>query len=89
MKNKLSEDFIKQFQTQTNQKLMNDTIEFLISSTKIDLPKDFLTKWIQLNSEKKITLDEAKLKDIFIAKIVTSAEIHCFIMVLAFWASKK
>ena len=41
MKNKLSEDFIKQFQAQTNQKLMNDTIEFLISSTKIDLPKDF------------------------------------------------
>ena len=62
MKNKLSEDFIKQFQTQTNQKLMNDTIEFLISSTKMDLPKDFLTKWIQLNSEKKITLDEAKLE---------------------------
>tara|TARA_B100001057_G_scaffold58277_1_gene51689 strand:- start:9421 stop:10743 length:1323 start_codon:yes stop_codon:yes gene_type:complete len=62
MKNKLSEDFIKQFQTQTNQKLMNDIIEFLISSTKIDLPKDFLTKWIQLNSDKKITLDEAKLE---------------------------
>ena len=59
-KNKLSEDFIKQFQTQTNQKLMNDTIEFLISSIKIDLPKDFLTRWIQLNSDKKITLDEAK-----------------------------
>ena len=30
--------------------------------SKIDLPKDFLTKWIQLNSEKKITLDEAKLE---------------------------
>ena len=60
IKNKLSEDFIKQFQTQTNQKLMNDTIEFLISSIKIDLPKDFLTRWIQLNSDKKITLDEAK-----------------------------
>ena len=59
-KNKLSEDFIKQFQTQTNQKLMNDTIEFLISSIKIDLPKDFLTRWIQLNSDKKISLDEAK-----------------------------
>ena len=60
MKNKLSEDFIKQFQTQTNQKLMTDTIEFLVSSTKIDLPKDFLIKWIQLNSDKKISLHEAK-----------------------------
>tara|TARA_S200000501_G_scaffold15603_1_gene13934 strand:- start:6733 stop:8055 length:1323 start_codon:yes stop_codon:yes gene_type:complete len=60
MKNKLSEDFIKQFKTQTDQKLMNDTIEFLVSSTKIVLPKDFLTRWIQLNSDKKITTDEAK-----------------------------
>ena len=62
MKNKLSEDFRKQFQTQTNQKLMTDTIEFLVSSTKIDLPKDFLIKWIQLNSDKKISLHEAKVE---------------------------
>ena len=62
MKDKLSEDFIKQFQTQTNQKLMNDTIEFLVSSIKIDLPKDFLTRWIQLNSDKKINSDEAKVE---------------------------
>jgi len=60
MKKKLSEDFVKQFQNQVDQKLMNDTIEYLIDSTKIILPADFLIKWMQLNSEKKITIEEAK-----------------------------
>ena len=60
MRNKLSEDFVKQFQNQVDQKLMNDTIEYLIDSTKINLPAEFLIKWMKLSSEKKITIDEAK-----------------------------
>ena len=60
LKDKLSDDFIKQFQNQTDQKLMNDSIEYLIDSTKIKLPSDFLVKWMQLSSEKKITYDEAQ-----------------------------
>ena len=60
MKNKLSEDFVKQFQTQVDQKLMNDTIEYLIESTKINLPSEFLIKWMKLSSEKKISIEEAK-----------------------------
>ena len=60
MRKKLSEDFVKQFQNQVDQKLMNDTIEYLIDSTKINLPAEFLIKWMKLNSEKKITIDEAK-----------------------------
>ena len=60
MKNKLSEDFVKQFQNQVNQKLMNDTIEYLIESTKINLPSEFLIKWMKLSSENKISIDEAK-----------------------------
>ena len=39
---------------------MNDSIEYLIDSTKIKLPSDFLVKWMQLSSEKKITYDEAQ-----------------------------
>ena len=42
MRKKLSEDFVKQFQNQVDQKLMNDTIEYLIDSTKINLPAEFL-----------------------------------------------
>ena len=60
MKKKLSEDFIKQFQNQIDQKLMNDTIEYLIESTKINLPHEFLIKWMKLSSENKISIDEAK-----------------------------
>ena len=60
MKNKLSEDFVKQFQNQVDQKLMNDTIEYLIESTKINLPSEFLIKWMKLSSEKKISIEEAK-----------------------------
>ena len=60
MKNKLSEDFVKQFQNQVDQKLMNDTIEYLIESTKINLPSEFLIKWMKLSSENKISIDEAK-----------------------------
>ena len=60
MRKRLSEDFVKQFQNQVDQKLMNDTIEYLIDSTKINLPAEFLIKWMKLNSEKKITIDEAK-----------------------------
>ena len=62
MKNKLGDDFVKQFQSQVDQKLMNDTIEYLINSTKINLPSDFLIKWMKLNSEKKISIDEAKIE---------------------------
>ncbi len=60
MKNKLSEDFVKQFQNQVDQRLMNDTIEYLIESTKINLPSEFLIKWMKLSSENKISIDEAK-----------------------------
>ena len=60
MRKKLSEDFVKQFQNQVDQKLMNDTIEYLIDSTKINLPAEFLIKWMKLSSEKKINIDEAK-----------------------------
>ena len=60
LKSKLSNDFIKQFENQTDQKLMNDSIEYLIESTKINLPSKFLVKWMQLSSEKKITQEEAQ-----------------------------
>ena len=39
---------------------MNDIIEHLIENTKFKLPSEFLTKWIKMNSEKKLSDDEAK-----------------------------
>jgi len=60
LKEKISNDIEKQFITQTDQKLMNDIIENLIENTKFKLPSEFLTKWIKINSEKKISDNEAK-----------------------------
>ena len=39
---------------------MNDIIEYLIENTKFKLPAEFLTKWIKINSEKKLSDNEAK-----------------------------
>ncbi|MBT3560585.1 MAG: trigger factor [Flavobacteriaceae bacterium] len=60
LKDKISHDIEKQFINQTDQKLMNDVIEYLIENTKFKLPSEFLTKWIKINSEKKINDEEAK-----------------------------
>jgi trigger factor len=60
LKKKISDDIEKQFVNQTDQKLMNDIIEHLIENTKFKLPTEFLTKWIKINSEKKLSDDEAK-----------------------------
>jgi len=60
LKKKISDDIEKQFVNQTDQKLMNDIIESLIENTKFKLPSEFLTKWIKINSEKKLSDDEAK-----------------------------
>lgn len=60
LKDKISHDIEKQFINQTDQKLMNDVIEYLIENTKFKLPSEFLTKWIKINSEKKISDEEAK-----------------------------
>ena len=60
LKEKISNDIEKQFINQTDQKLMNDIIENLIENTKFKLPSEFLTKWIKINSEKKISDKDAK-----------------------------
>ncbi len=60
LRKKISNDIEKQFVNQTDQKLMNDIIENLIDNTKFKLPSEFLTKWIKINSEKKLSDDEAK-----------------------------
>ncbi|MGV6828002.1 MAG: trigger factor [Flavobacteriales bacterium] len=60
LKAKIKEDAERQFEQQSDQKLMDDAVEYLIESTKFDLPADFLQRWIQTSSEKQMTKDEAK-----------------------------
>lgn len=60
LKDKIKEDSEKQFEQQSDQKLLNDITEKLIEETKFDLPAEFLKKWIQISGENPLTEDEAK-----------------------------
>ncbi|GGD22069.1 trigger factor [Hyunsoonleella pacifica] len=61
LKTKIKEDAEKQFKQQSDQKLLNDVTEYLVDSTKFDLPAEFLTKWMQTSGEKE--MDEAQAKE--------------------------
>lgn len=59
LKDKIKEDSEKQFEQQSDQKLLNDITEYFIDNTKFDLPVDFLTKWIKMTGENPLTEDQA------------------------------
>ena len=56
---KIKEDGKKQFEQQSDQKLLDDIVEGLLENTKIDLPEEFLQRWIKETAEEEITLEEA------------------------------
>lgn len=60
LKERIKEDSEKQFEQQSDQKLLNDITEKLIDDTKFELPADFLKKWIQVSGETMLSDDEAK-----------------------------
>lgn len=62
LKAKIKEDAEAQFATQADQKLLGDVTEFLIESTKFDLPAEFLKKWLQTVGEKKLSPEEAEVE---------------------------
>lgn len=59
LKDKIKEDSEKQFEQQSDQKLLNDITEHFIENTKFELPSDFLTKWIRMTGEEPLTEDQA------------------------------
>ncbi|MEA1784713.1 trigger factor [Arenibacter sp. GZD96] len=59
LKAKIKADSEKQFEQQSDQKLLNDITEYFLEHTKFDLPTGFLTKWIQMTGEKPLTEEEA------------------------------
>ncbi|MCK0178549.1 trigger factor [Flavobacteriaceae bacterium S0862] len=60
LKDKIKEDAAKQFVQQSDQKLLNDVTEYLVESTKFDLPAEFLQKWIQTAGEEPLNEEQAK-----------------------------
>ena len=59
LKVKIKEGIEKQFEQQTEQKLLNDVTESLIGATKFDLPKEFLIRWLQNSGEQPMSAEEA------------------------------
>lgn len=59
-KDKLKADAMGHFETQANQKFVNDMTEHLIDNTKFSLPDTFLKKWMQSAGENPISAEEAE-----------------------------
>ncbi len=59
LKDRIKEDSEKQFEQQSDQKLLNDITEYFIENTKFELPTEFLTKWIQMTGEEPLSDDQA------------------------------
>ena len=60
LKERIKTDSEKQFAQQSDQKLLNDITEYLIESTKFDLPAEFLQKWMQTSGEEPMDEEQAK-----------------------------
>ena len=60
LKAKIKEDAEQQFKQQADQKFLNDVTEFLIATTKFDLPASFLKKWIQTAGENPMSAEDAE-----------------------------
>ena len=60
LKARIKEDAEVQFAQQADQKFLNDVTDFLIESTKFDLPATFLKKWIQTAGENPLSTEQAE-----------------------------
>lgn len=59
MKVNITEGLEKQFEQQSDQKLLNDVTEYLVAKTKFDLPAKFLKKWMQSSGEQPLSPEAA------------------------------
>ncbi|HVI46975.1 MAG TPA: trigger factor [Chitinophaga sp.] len=57
---KLKEEIGKYWNQESRNHLHNDLFEVLVHETPIDLPKDFLKRWLQIGGEKPKTAEEAE-----------------------------
>jgi len=60
LKDRIKQDAEKQFVQQSDQKLLNDVTEYLVESTKFELPAEFLQKWIRTAGEEPLDDTQAK-----------------------------
>ena len=56
---KMVDEISNMYMRDTDRKFMNDVAEYLIDKVKVDLPAEFLKKWLQNGGEKALTAEEA------------------------------
>lgn len=59
-KQKIAEQSKQTFKQQGDQQFFNDVTEHLIEKADMELPSEFLQKWLQTQGEKELTAEEAK-----------------------------
>lgn len=60
LKEKIKEDFRNYFEKESERKLKNDMVLELLKTTKIELPDDFLKRWLTTVGENKPTKDQVE-----------------------------
>ncbi|WP_136667492.1 trigger factor [Flavobacterium sp. H122] len=60
VKAKIKEDAEKTFAQQADQKFYNDTTEYLINAHQVELPAEFLKRWIQTVGETPLSAEQAE-----------------------------
>lgn len=58
LKARISEDLEKMFANDSDRLLTRSVYESLIENTPVELPNDFLKRWIQMSNEKPISMEE-------------------------------
>lgn len=58
LREKIGKDLERMFENDSDRILTRSVYESLIENTNVNLPKDFLKRWIQLSNEKPITMEE-------------------------------
>ncbi|MCE3294920.1 MAG: trigger factor [Crocinitomicaceae bacterium] len=58
LRERISKDLENMFANDSDRILMNTMYKSLMDNTKVELPSDFLKRWIKLSNEKPITLEE-------------------------------
>lgn len=67
-RNKIKEESEKMYAKETDRQLTNEIVEKLIENTEVELPEEFLTKWLQFSNEEITSEDQAKEELAKIAK---------------------
>ncbi|MFM1876298.1 MAG: hypothetical protein RL266_2035 [Bacteroidota bacterium] len=60
MKAKIKQDYAEYFSKESDRKLKNDMVVSLLKNTKIELPDEFLKRWLTTVGEKKATKEQVE-----------------------------